>query len=185
MDLDFDSDDSLAVPHGLANDIPDLAQAPQVPQLVHDEDQGVRESTCCAENTLIIPGIAASLDPKSQMNVSPLASLYDIPLSNRFFWKEPVIEQLALRVVDKYPEQTTRPMPKHEILVMALNEIAVHHGYGFFFYLPSKDGQRKNPSQEHCPSSRLPLSAEYGLSFALDERSANSTLDQIFRTYTL
>ena len=105
------------------------------------------------------------------LNDSAKVTLYSISTSERYFWKDTIVQQLALAVFDKYPEQILRPMPKHEILVMALNEVAVCHGYGFFFHLPFTDSQRRSPNEELCPPSRLPPRAAYIFPFSITWRN--------------
>ena len=159
----FLSKNSSAIP-------PDSVAAPLEPahagQVLHDQGHGVRDSTLDSGDTVTAPSRAPSPNLPLPLNDSPKLALYDIPTSERYFWKESIGQQLALAVFDKYPEQIVRPMPKYEILVMALNEIAVCYGYGFFFHLPFKDSQPKAPSEELCPPSRRPPPAAYVLPFA-------------------
>ena len=81
--------------------------------------------------------------------------LSEIPTSGRFFWKQSTEEQLNQTLWDKYPYGTQRPLPKYEILVMALNEIAVHYRYGFFCYLVCRDTQDQGSKEEKCAPTRL------------------------------
>lgn len=159
----FPSKDSSAIP-------PDPVAGPLEPahasQVLHDQGHGVRDSTLDSEDTVTAPSRATSPNLTLPLDHSSKVALYDIPTSERYFWKESIGHQLALTVFDKYPEQIVRPMPKSEILVMALNEIAVYHSYGFFFHLPFKDRQPKAPSEELCPPGRRPPPAAYILPFA-------------------
>lgn len=82
--------------------------------------------------------------------------LQDYQPSQRCFWKDSTTEQLTTLHYDKHPEQYSRPLPNNEVMVMALNEIAAHHGSGFFFYLPSKNATRKPAAEEVSPVSRRP-----------------------------
>lgn len=159
MDLDDNNSDTLlATPSDPTDGLPDLDRESQA---ARGQNAGLTDSPSASGPALTVPGLDASLAPTSRVNPPTKVFLHDIPTSKRHFWKESIVEQLALEMADKYPEQTTRPMSKHEILVMALNEIAVHYGYGFFFHLPSKGGQRKTPNDEVCPRSRVPPSTRY------------------------
>lgn len=158
------SNNSSAIP---SDSVAGLLEPAQASQMLHDQDHDDRDSTPVSKDTVTAPSSATSPNLMLPHNESPKITLYNIPTSERYFWKEAIMQQLALAVFDKYPDQTDRPMPKHEILVMALNEIAVCHGYGFFFYLPFKDRQRKALKEEFCPPSRVPPPAAYVLPFAL------------------
>ena len=143
--------------------VADRFEGAQASQMLHDEGYSVRGSTLVTEDAVTASSRAPS--PNDPLRVA----IYNIPTSERYFWKESMEQQLALAIFDKYPEQVGRPMPKYEILVMALNEIAVHHAYGFFFHLPFQDGQLKAPSEELCPPSRRPPAA-YILPFTQTRR---------------
>ena len=161
------SKDSSAIP---SDSVAGPLEPANVSQVLHDQGHGGRDSTFNSGDTATASSRATSPNPplplKNSLKNSLKVALYDIPTSERYFWKESIGQQLALTVFDKYPEQIVRPMPKYEILVMALNEIAVYHGYGFFFHLPFKDNQPKAPSEELCPPSRCPPPAAYVLPFA-------------------
>ena len=86
---------------------------------------------------------------------APKPLLINVPTSERYFWKPTLEAQLNQELFDKVPEQKTRPLPKNELLVMALNEISVHYRYGFSCYTPSKDAQKRESKEELCPSSRV------------------------------
>src|SRR5215475_15494487 len=44
-----------------------------------------------------------------------------------------------------------RLLPRNETLVMALNEIAVQRGRGYFLYIRNRDGWRTKPGEELLP----------------------------------
>lgn len=76
--------------------------------------------------------------------------------SDRYFWKTSYSTQLDQTIFDKVSDGTSRQIPPNEITVMALNEIAVQRGRGFFLHLKNRDGWKKHPSEELCPASRVP-----------------------------
>ena len=135
-------------------------------------DQGHKRPASASSLTAVPtqPASHASSNPPKRRRPYPKLFLRDIPASGRYFWKESLAEQFALEMADRNPEQKLREMPKHEILTMALNEVAVDKGYGFFFYLAPRDGGRRVPSIDLCPSSRLPPPPGYVLSETVAER---------------
>lgn len=85
-------------------------------------------------------------------------SLRDLPTSKRYFWAASWEEQWNLSITDRRPHGTTmRLMSKNESTAMALNEIAVEKGRGFFYHLRNKEYWKKAPNIEACPSSRVPV----------------------------
>lgn len=123
--------------------------------------------------TLVFPPIAvptctpkmdSSANPSTvgqRSRPAPLAKttprLRDIPTSSRFFWRDELQEYLTQRVRDRTHDSTNdRDLPPNEIDCLALNEIAVSEGQGFFFFLPSRvsfshqtfDPKNRGPSIE-------------------------------------
>lgn len=84
------------------------------------------------------------------------ATLRTLPTSPRHFWKESVEEQLSQEMHDRREHMITRPLPGHEIMAMALNEIAAHRGQGFFFHLPSRHYWKKYEDSSRLPAGRVP-----------------------------
>lgn len=83
-------------------------------------------------------------------------SLRELSLSDFHFWRDSPSEQFSLTVTDQKSDGNTRALPKNEIIAMALNEIAVRYGRGFFFHLLSRRGWTpKLPGEGICPSGRL------------------------------
>ena len=51
-----------------------------------------------------------------------------------------------------------RSLPQNEVTVMVLNEIAVHFGRGFFYYLPSRAAWRTlSKGGDRLPESKSSL----------------------------
>lgn len=77
------------------------------------------------------------------------------PSQSLLFCKDTYEEQAKFRVVDKLKTGGERNLPSNEILVMALNEIAVLRGHGFFLHLRNRDCWKKVPeSAALCPPER-------------------------------
>ncbi|THX30721.1 hypothetical protein D6D10_08559 [Aureobasidium pullulans] len=83
-------------------------------------------------------------------------SLRTIETSNRYFWAVDHTQQWSLTVTDKSPDGTQRSLPKNELTVMALNEMAAKAGRGYFFHLRNKEFWKKAPNSELCPPERKP-----------------------------
>lgn len=84
--------------------------------------------------------------------------LRELDNSRRYFWKPGLSEQLSLVVRDKrFNSGIPRPLPPNEMIAMALNEIAAHKGYGFFFFLPNANTYGDKGGDPACrPQHRLP-----------------------------
>jgi hypothetical protein len=103
-------------------------------------------------NTLTLAGAKGT----KSSNTAPrsVTRLRDLPISPRCFWKADLSSQILQRVLDKTHDGTNdRWLPPNEIDSMALNEIAVTFGSGFFFFLPNRHGWSK---QAFDPKSRGP-----------------------------
>ena len=96
-------------------------------------------------------GAVDGVDPDSKVK-SPTLTLRTLPESSRYFWKTSHSEQLSQTVYDKRSDGNKRLLPANEVAVMALNEIAVTRGQGFFFYLKNRTCWRGAP--QDCPRSR-------------------------------
>lgn len=82
-------------------------------------------------------------------------TLRDLEQSDRHFWKDSLAEQLAQSVKDKSTDGNLRKLPGNETTVMALNEIAVQRGRGFFYHFRETHGGWKSHSNEDLwPGSR-------------------------------
>ncbi|KAH3968506.1 hypothetical protein HBH98_172270 [Parastagonospora nodorum] len=89
---------------------------------------------------------------------APLAKsiprLRDIALSPRCFWKDDLQAYLIQKVRDRtYDSTNDRDLPSNEIDCLALNEIAVAEGQGFFLFLPNRSSWSHQTSE---PKSRGP-----------------------------
>ena len=97
-------------------------------------------------------GAVDGVDPDSKVSASPTLTLRTLPESSRYFWKTSHSEQLSQTVHDKRSDGNKRLLLANEVAVMALNEIAVTRGQGFFFYLKNRTCWRGEP--QDCPRSR-------------------------------
>jgi hypothetical protein len=79
--------------------------------------------------------------------------LREIPLTTQFA-KEQLDEYLTQQIHDKtYDGTNDRHLPPNELDALALNEIAVSRGQGYFFFLPSRNSWNH---QTFEPKSRGP-----------------------------
>ncbi|KAH3938815.1 hypothetical protein HBH98_172470 [Parastagonospora nodorum] len=86
--------------------------------------------------------------------VKVLPKLREIPASQRQFWKEELSDHVAQQVRDKtHDGSNDRSLLPNEIDALALNEIAVLRGAGFFMFLPNRHSWSK---QTYDPKSRGP-----------------------------
>jgi len=81
-------------------------------------------------------------------------TLRELPRSDRLFWKTDLSEQLAQKARDKHTDNTPRNLLRHEIETMALHEVAVFRGRGFFQYLPSREALKKPKTELLLPKER-------------------------------
>lgn len=102
------------------------------------------------------PGSAENESPPKRRQKSKSNVLKDLPNSReRFFCQNTYEAQLGLRVTDKIKSGGERKLPDNEMLVMALNEVAVSRGSGFFFHIRNRDCWKKPPdSTVLCPLGR-------------------------------
>ena len=77
-------------------------------------------------------------------------------LCPRLFWRSTLDEQLRLFTLDKDFGNFKRPLLKNEMMTMALNEVAAHHGRGFFFFMLDRDGFQRWSDVGEFPKSRQP-----------------------------
>ncbi|CAO2652461.1 Nn.00g007440.m01.CDS01 [Neocucurbitaria sp. VM-36] len=83
-----------------------------------------------------------------------LPKLRDLPHSSCHFWKKQLNEYVAQQVRDRtYDGTNDRYLPPNEIDALALNEIAVSEGQGFFLFLPNRNSWNH---QTYEPKSRGP-----------------------------
>jgi len=86
-----------------------------------------------------------------------IVHLYALEASDRYFWRDSFDEQVDLEVRAMGFERLPRPMTDDAMLAMALNEICVHHGRGFFMHLRTRTSFRSrlklDPSL--APPSRI------------------------------
>jgi hypothetical protein len=83
--------------------------------------------------------------------------LRSLPVSARHFWRSCLEEQLSFTQYDlKAVTNFKRSMPGNELLTMALNEIAVTRGRGFFFHILCRDAWTSWPNADMHPESRVP-----------------------------
>ena len=97
------------------------------------------------------PAVAS---PRRKAKASTV-TLRDLGPSGRHFWRDSLAEQLSQSVNDKGTDGNLRKLPGNEITVMALNEIAVQRGRGFFYHFRETHGGWKSHSKESLwPGSR-------------------------------
>ncbi|XP_014559608.1 hypothetical protein COCVIDRAFT_24092 [Bipolaris victoriae FI3] len=104
------------------------------------------ESTAkkCHSSTKDLPVPKTKVQPK----------LRDIPTSDLYFSDHPLSNYIVQQVRDKTFDGTNhRDLPPNEVDVLALNEIAVSEGEGFFFFLPNRSSWSR---QTYEPRSRGP-----------------------------
>lgn len=94
------------------------------------------------------PVIASSSSEKTTIN------LRELEISDRFFWKDSLIEQLSQNIEDKGTDGNPRKLLGNEITVMAFNEIALRRGRGFLFHLKERGCWQSHSKEELYPSSR-------------------------------
>lgn len=90
------------------------------------------------------------------------STLRSIPQSEHYFWDQSQPRQLHQPVTDKLGGGSHRKLPENESAVMALNELAVQRGRGFFFHFRNRDSSKKGGGRangaaatgELCPASR-------------------------------
>lgn len=83
--------------------------------------------------------------------------LRSLPASPRHFWRNSLEEQLSFTQYDlKAASNFKRSIPGNELLALALNEIAVSRGRGFFLHLLCRDAWTSWPNEEMHPGSRVP-----------------------------
>ena len=108
-----------------------------------------------------VPNVAVeddpnALDPKDSSATTAKSSLTlrTLPQSSRHFWKTSHLDQVSQSMNDYIGVK--RELPPNEIAVMALNEIAVERGHGFFFHLKSRvSGYKKSGKEELSPADRV------------------------------
>jgi len=104
--------------------------------------------------TATSPTNSTSREPRPKRQHKTVPRLRDITPSSRCFWKEDIREHLAQQIKDRtYDSTNERDLPANEIDALALNEIAVAHKDGFFFFLPSRTSWSR---QTFEPSNRGP-----------------------------
>lgn len=87
--------------------------------------------------------------------------LRDLPLTDRYFWKDSIESQLAQTVVDKDWNSNKRILPGNEVTAMALNELAASRGRGFFFYMLTREAWKTWPNENLYPADRRPTAPWY------------------------
>ncbi|KAH0175063.1 hypothetical protein KCU67_g446, partial [Aureobasidium melanogenum] len=95
------------------------------------------------------------------------ASLRDLSLSATFFWDQTQKKHISSPISDKVAVGKQRDLPENELVVMALNEIAVQRGRGFFLHFRNRDtlkktsggAKSKTDDGQSCPPSRTASSA--------------------------
>ncbi|USP75478.1 hypothetical protein yc1106_02752 [Curvularia clavata] len=94
-------------------------------------------------------------DPVSKASgAKTLLRLREIPTSQRYFWREELSSHIRQQVRDRtHDGANDRPLLPNEIDALALNEIAVLRGAGFFMFLPSRNSWNK---QMFDPKNRGP-----------------------------
>lgn len=83
--------------------------------------------------------------------------------SDRCFWAATTAEQFDQEVCDQNADYGKRVLPKNEVAVLALNEIAARHRRAFFFHLPSRQSWTSKPNDVRMPLARMPLAPGYEL----------------------
>lgn len=100
--------------------------------------------------------------------------LRELLCSKRLFWKDDSAEQLSQQVSDRNNRGVKRILPQNEVTVMALNEIAVYAGRGFFQHLPSRDVWKTPANEGLMPPGRVPHVPRF-VSFSMVERTLLTT----------
>ncbi|KEQ85229.1 hypothetical protein M438DRAFT_272025 [Aureobasidium pullulans EXF-150] len=101
--------------------------------------------------------IASEAASKKQKQPAKDSLLRNLPISGRHFWKGTLAEQLSATQLDNRPtNKSKRSMPGNELTVMALNEVAISHGRGFFFHVLGRDSWTSWPTEDMHPKSRVP-----------------------------
>lgn len=84
-------------------------------------------------------------------------TLRTLPISDRYFWKASIGEQLSQCVWDQGSDYSKRQLPGNEITVLGLNEIAAARRRGFFYHLPSRESWKgMSKMGDRVPQSRSP-----------------------------
>lgn len=111
-----------------------------------------------AETEYDTPTIQASLAKPERKRGPPRLTLRDLSRSHRLFWEDSWFAQFSQKMADRSPDGTLRMLSGNELVVMALNEVAVQRGRGFFYHFKSKDRWKNRQSEDAkiCPKSRVP-----------------------------
>jgi hypothetical protein len=84
----------------------------------------------------------------------PIPKLRDLDINECLFLHDSLSDYLGQKFYDKtHDTSNDRWLPPNEIDAMALNDIAVTNGQGFFFFLPTRNSWSR---QAYDPESRGP-----------------------------